>query len=274
MRSIAWSYSTPEIPWSLSLLAKHLVPWKALTSSTMDNTRPTLTKSISNASIPHIGRLPCFGRIHTKSFPSTRTLDSKFLADYHSELNTLRRQWEARVLDYWEAYWDRFYSVQGEPKQESSTPDQTQLSRPSRPFKHCSQGFAILERNVQQFFKHLALKRHQGKAINSKRKIDARYRSQLGMRTRKTSAEDFPIQLDEFACYWDPWHVTEPQPTPYMRSQIGIKYIINEYYASDHELRLRKVRQKDATAAVTACFKREDFDELDVTTLYIYEPKH
>ncbi|KAI0834883.1 hypothetical protein F5Y06DRAFT_144411 [Hypoxylon sp. FL0890] len=240
----------------------------------MDNTRSNLTQSNSNANIPHIGRLPCFGRIHTKSFPSTRTLDSKFLAEYHGELDTLRRQWEARVLDYWEAYWDRFYSAQGEELTRERAPtEQAGQQQPSKSFKDHLQVFSILEKNVQQLFKNLELKRHQVKAISSKRKIDAKYRKNLGMRSRKTSAEDFPIQLDEFACYWDPWHVTEPQPTPYMRSRIGINYIINEYYASDHELRLRKVRQKDVTTTVTACLKPEDCDKLDVTTLYIYDPK-
>ncbi|KAI1408816.1 hypothetical protein F5Y13DRAFT_171822 [Hypoxylon sp. FL1857] len=236
----------------------------------MDNTQPALVQSSSNASVPHIGRLPCFGTIHTKSFPSTRTLDSRFLAEYHSELNDLRRQWETRVLDYWESYWERFYSIQGELDRDGPFTDQIQPQQPPSSFKDYVH---VLERNVQQLLKHMELKRHQVKAISSKRKIDAKYRSQLGMRHRKTSADDFPIKLDEFACYWDPWHVTEPQPTPYMRSRIGGTYIVNEYYDSDHQLRLRKVRQKDATVTVTACLKPEDFDKLDVTTLYIYDPK-
>ncbi|OTA95742.1 hypothetical protein M434DRAFT_393602 [Hypoxylon sp. CO27-5] len=230
-------------------------------------------QSDSNAGVPHVGRLPCFGRIHTKSFPSTRTLDSKFLAEYHGELDSLRRQWEIRVLNYWEAYWDRFYSVHGYMDIESSPPALNRPLQPSKPFEDCLRVFSRLERNVQQLLKHLELKKHQVKAMSRKRKIDAKYRSQLGMRPRKTSAEDFPIELEEFACYWDPWHVTEPQPTPYMRSRSGGgDYIINEYYTSDHERRLRIIWQKDTAGTVKACLKPEDYDKLDVTTLYIYDP--
>ncbi|KAI0145747.1 hypothetical protein F4776DRAFT_373423 [Hypoxylon sp. NC0597] len=227
------------------------------------------TQSNCNVGIPHIGRLPCFGRIHTKSFPSTRTLDSKFLAEYHGELDSLRRQWETRVLDYWEAYWDKFYSIHGYMDIESSPPALTRPPQPSKPFEDC---LRVLERNVQHLLKYLELKKHQAKAISCKRKIDVKYRSQLGMRPRKTSSEDFPIKLEEFACYWDPWHVTEPQPTPYMRSRSkGNDYIINEFYASDHELRLRIIWQKDTTGTIKTCLKPEDYEKLDVTTLYIHD---
>ncbi|KAI2631036.1 hypothetical protein GGR54DRAFT_585249 [Hypoxylon sp. NC1633] len=231
----------------------------------------------SNASTQHAGRAPSFGKIHTKSIRSTRTLDSNFMADYHTELDSLRRQWETRVFQYWETSWDS-HSIQG-----SIAPDTPLLYRkdsafaPSQPLQSSQKlrnrlrGFSMLERNVQQWCRFLELKRHRAKAIDAKRKIDFKYRRQLGLRNCMTSPKDFPTDLDDLACYWDPWYVTEYQPTPYIRSTIGGSYTVSEYYSSDHQLRLRRVHQRNGTDAVKACFKPDHFDKLDVTTLYIYD---
>ncbi|KAI1378173.1 hypothetical protein F4677DRAFT_385084 [Hypoxylon crocopeplum] len=234
----------------------------------------------SNTTIRHTGRAPSFGKIHTKSIRSTRTLDSNFMAEYHTELDNIRCQWEMRVFRYWERCWDRSHSAQGCLGQErpvrfrfDSCSAQVQLLQPSRTPGDCFRGLSALKRNIQRLYRRLELKRHQTKAISSKQKIDVKYRRQLGMRKCKTGADDFPIDLEDLVCYWDPWYVTEFQPTPYVRSTIGGSYTIDEYYSSDHQLRLRKVHQKDSIEAVKACFRPDDFDKLDVMTLYIYDPK-
>ncbi|OTB00130.1 hypothetical protein M426DRAFT_268255 [Hypoxylon sp. CI-4A] len=242
-----------------------------------------VTPCSSSTSIPNFdfARLPCFGQIHTKLMPSTRTLDSRFLFDYHSELDSLHRVWELRVLDYWESHWHRNHPVQGCRNREEpmmgylyrSTSAGERPRHPSRSLKDYLRRFSLLERHIRDYLEQKHLKRDQIKAVTAKREIDAHYRNQLGMRERETDLEDFPLELDELVCYWDPWYVTEWQPTPYMRSKAGGNYMVNEYYSSDHQLRLRKVFQKDGAGTVTACFRPEDFDKLDVVTLYVYEPK-
>ncbi|KAI0887556.1 uncharacterized protein GGS22DRAFT_186390 [Annulohypoxylon maeteangense] len=244
-----------------------------------NSTHSLVSRWSSNSGTHRFGRLPCFGNIHLKRFPSTRTLDSNFLAEYHGELDALSHDWEKRVFEYWEMYWDRMSSVQGimgqgEPLEyvNCSSSAQAESLHPSRSLKDYLRGLAAFNKHIQLYYKQQELKRHQTKAIGTKQRIDKKYRSQLGMRIHETTVEDFPTNLEEMTCYWDPWYVTEPEPRPYMRPKIGGSYIVNEYYSSDHKLRLRKVYQKDGEATVTSCLRPDEFDKLDVTTLYIYDP--
>ncbi|KAI1396108.1 hypothetical protein F4819DRAFT_151498 [Hypoxylon fuscum] len=245
----------------------------------MEDSQLALSQYHSNRAAPFFGKSPFFGEIHTKLFPSTRTLDSTFLAEYHDRLDALRRQWEARVFRYWEMYWDT-HSVQGsqtlDSRYSSAQSDASTLKNSVQAcwtFRCCFRGYSELEKHVQQLYRLYELKRRQAKSVKLKRKIDATYRDQLGMRRLKTSTEDFPMDLDDLTCYWDPWYVTESQPTPYVRPTYGETYTINEYYSSNHQLRLKKVHQNNAVATIWTCFKPEEFDKLDATTLYIYEPK-
>ncbi|KAI1096601.1 hypothetical protein F5B19DRAFT_488555 [Rostrohypoxylon terebratum] len=241
--------------------------------------RSSSCSSSSDSSVHHFGRLPCFGNIHLKRFPSTRSLDSSSLAEYHGELDSLSQDWEHHVFEYWEMYWDKMSSVQGgsdhdepvEYPQYSSSP-QADSSHSSKSLKDYVRGLATFNKHVQLYHKLQELKRHQTKAIANKQKIDKKYRDELGMRAHETTVEDFPINLEEMTCYWDPWYVTEPEPRPYMRPEIGGSYVVNEYYSSDHKLRLRKVYQKDGEATVTSCLRPDEFDKLDVTTLIVYRP--
>ncbi|KAI1460566.1 hypothetical protein F4805DRAFT_454497 [Annulohypoxylon moriforme] len=244
-----------------------------------NSTHSLLSRRSSDSSTHRFGRLPCFGNIHLKRFPSTRTLDSNSLAEYHGELDALSQDWENRVFEYWEMYWDRMSSVQGSMGQDEpleyvncSSSAQAGPLHPSKSLKDYLRGLVALNKHIQLYYKQQELKRHQTKAISTKQKIDKKYRDQLGMKIHETTAEDFPTSLEEMTCYWDPWYVTEPEPRPYMRPKVGGSYIVNEYYSSDHELRLRKVYQKDGEATVTSCLRPDDFDKLDVTTLYIYDP--
>ncbi|KAI1450651.1 hypothetical protein F5Y02DRAFT_45 [Annulohypoxylon stygium] len=243
--------------------------------------RSSSRSSSSNSSVHRFGRLPYFGNIHLKRFPSTRSLDSNSLAEYHGELDALSKDWEKHVFEYWEMYWDKMSSGQGGIDQEEpmeylqhSPPTQAGSPRPSpsESLKDYVRGLATFNKHIQLYSKLQELKRHQAKAITNKQKIDKRYRDELGMRIHETTVEDFPINLEEMTCYWDPWYVTEPEPRPYMRPEIGGTYIVNEYYSSDHKLRLRKVYQKDGEATVTSCLRPDEFDKLDVTTLYVYGP--
>ncbi|KAI5867934.1 hypothetical protein GGS23DRAFT_2569 [Durotheca rogersii] len=203
----------------------------------------------SDADVPTPGRSPAFGRIHSKLYPSTRTLDSQFMADYHGELDLLRRQWETRVFRYWEAYWGKTYSATAKRQK--------------------------VEGSVQQLYEYAKLKSCQYQAIRRKRRVDTSYRRHLGLRDRPTGANDFPTDLDELASYWDVWYVTESQPTPYVRQRRGGGYIINEYYSSDDQLRLRKVCQKGSLATAVTCFKTSyGFNKLDVPTLHIFAPQN
>ncbi|KAL7626353.1 hypothetical protein AAE478_003125 [Parahypoxylon ruwenzoriense] len=241
---------------------------------------PTTNDSDAGVSIPAVGkRWPSFGRIHTKLFPSTRTLDSRFMNAYHDELDALHRQWEVCVFQYWESYWVRTHSVLGDqdpnvpPPTEDLSPAQSQLLKPFYVFKDLLDRFSIRGWDIQQLWKYTELKGCQRKAMYCKRKIDFKYRRQLGLRNCKTIPEDFPTDLDELASYWDMWYVTESQPAPYMKPRFGGGYIVNEYYSSDDQLRLRKVRQVGATETVTTCSKPDRFDGLDVTTLYVLGPE-
>lgn len=192
-------------------------------------------------------RTPSFGRIQTKSIRSTRTLDSTFMADYHNELDTLRRKWESRVFQFWGTYWDKSPIPESlgqeylATNRQDSSHVQLQSPEPAQTSKDYPPRFSIFGRDLRQWHMYLELKRHQAKAVILKRKIDHKYRHELGLRKCKTSAEDFPVDINDLACFWEPWYVTEYQPSPYMRQKAGTNYTIREYYSSDHRLRLRKV---------------------------------